>query len=89
MVHKRNKKNLPPPKSAEEYERVISFLTEEVADLRAIFDLWGKRLVEIREQWSGTHPEQDLTWPDLGAMLKWMLEENERLRKELEEASDE
>lgn len=55
-------------------QREIATLRERNDELEAIFDLQEGRLEQVREKWKLAHPEQPCSWPDLGAMLEWVLE---------------
>ena len=48
---------------------------EEVADLRAIFDLQWTRTREADERWRAEAPEERAgVMPDLGVLIKWLMD---------------
>lgn len=46
---------------------------QELAELRALFELRYAADTRARERWSEEHPEQPLTWPDHADMCVWLL----------------
>lgn len=52
----------------------------ELEQLEFIFDVTQKRLGVATAAWRAAHPEREHVSPDLGALLDWLLAENDRLR---------
>lgn len=56
-------------------------LEQEVADLRALFDMQWKRMGEATARWRAEDPEaRALIAPDLGDLLKWLMDSTDALR---------
>jgi len=47
----------------------------EAEDLQALFDLQRKRMTVADELWRKAHPEEGMTWPDLGRLLEWLMQQ--------------
>ena len=54
---------------------------EEVAELRALFDLQWKRSRQADKLWQAAHPGMDLVWPDLGELLTWLMQGHSLVRE--------
>lgn len=59
-------------------------LREENAQLRALFDKQWKRSCEADALWRKHNPGNDNVMPDLGALLKWMMDRMAELEKDVE-----
>lgn len=67
---------------AAELPELRAFAREQRAEAEhraAMFDLTWRRMREATDRWQKAHPDLpnvELTWPDLGEMLYWLLERN-------------
>lgn len=52
---------------------------ETNAEMQALFDMQWTRMQQAIKHWQKAHPGKELTWPDLGALLTWLLEDRKRL----------
>lgn len=56
----------------------------ELADLRALFQLQWTRSREADARWRAEDPEARANvWPDLGVLLKWLMDDADRARDQL------
>lgn len=63
----------------------IDALTRELDTLHRLFDMQQERMREATELWRSEDPERRaLTLPDLGDLLKWLMDRADRLREALE-----
>ncbi len=54
---------------------------EELAELRALFELQHRRMAEATERWRAEDPDaRALTLPDVGALLTWLMRDADRVR---------
>jgi hypothetical protein len=59
----------------------------ELADLRALFELQWTRSREADARWRAEDPEARANvWPDLGVLLKWLMDDADQQRAALQEA---
>jgi hypothetical protein len=59
----------------------------ELADLRALFQLQWTRSREADARWRAEDPEARANvWPDLGQLLKWLMDDADQARGRLAEA---
>jgi hypothetical protein len=47
----------------------------DAVDMQSLFDLQRRRMVVADELWRKAHPEEGMTWPDLGRLLEWLMEQ--------------
>lgn len=53
----------------------------ELADLRRLFEMQWERMTEATARWRAEDPEaRALTMPDLGALLRWLMDDADRAR---------
>jgi hypothetical protein len=58
---------------------------EEADELRALFDLQRTRSAKAESLWNAAHPGNELTRPDLGALLEWLMARAELAERQYEE----
>jgi hypothetical protein len=59
----------------------LNALRDELIETRALFDLEWTRMGEATERWRAEDPEaRALIMPDLGALLKWLMDDADRAR---------
>jgi len=57
---------------------------QELHDLRALFALQQTRMREATARWRAEDPEaRALVWPDLGALLEWLMNDADRARTQV------
>lgn len=61
----------------------VKDLREKNAELESLFDLQWKRMGEATRLWRAAHPGKELTSPDLGALLTWLMAEIDGYKQSL------
>ena len=66
--------SLESVKLSTEQARALLDAARNADELQRLFDLQHTRSVEADEMWREAHPGNDLTMPDLGDLLTWLME---------------
>lgn len=72
-----------------EARAALAVARTELDEMQALHDIQWRRMREATTRWQKAHPEikdVELTWPDLGEMLFWLLEEPDRAVKSFADA---
>jgi len=76
--------NDPRDAQIRELQAQVRTLTEERDELQQLFDLQHTRTLEADAEYIAAHPRETLYTPDLGELIRWLREDRDRLRAEVE-----
>ena len=49
-------------------------MTKDRDELSALIEKQHSRVIKAIRLWRKAHPGNELTWPDLGALIEWLIE---------------
>lgn len=63
----------------EDWETSMPTTVEELAELRATFDLRWKADMRAIRRWQEAHPERGPVWPDHADLVVWLMEQHDAM----------